>query len=168
MLFETVTHDLLVNVAREWLRKTKKCSVVVSEIQAAGMESPDALGWYDATSHLVEVKISRADFFADRKKIFRQDNARGMGDFRWFLTPSGLVRPDELPEGFGLIEWEPSRRRAVQVVREAVRQAAKGDRYETYVLLSLIRRLGQQSPEGCSIRCYTYETKNRAAADIAV
>jgi len=70
----------------------------------------DALGFTGqiamtpAASIVVEAKISRADFLADRNKSFRQRPETGIGEFRYFITPSGLVRPEELPAKWGLIE----------------------------------------------------------------
>lgn len=161
---DSVSHDVLVVAARNWLRKAKRCSIVVSEIACMGMESPDALGWHGRTTHLVECKTSRSDFLADRKKFFRQHLASGMGDYRYFLTVPGVIRePSELPQGFGWLELQGSK---IKVVTPASPQSEKSVNYETYCLLSLIRRLGQSAPQGCSIRCYTHETKNRAAVDI--
>lgn len=51
-----------------------------------------------------EVKISRADFLSDVRsekwKRYRRFSAR-----IWFATPQGLVKPEEVPEGCGLIEY---------------------------------------------------------------
>lgn len=51
-----------------------------------------------------EVKVSRADFLSDIRsekwKRYRRFSAR-----IWFAAPQGIVRPDELPDGLGLIEF---------------------------------------------------------------
>jgi hypothetical protein len=52
----------------------------------------------------VECKISRSDFFADRYKSFRQNPEMGLGCERFYLTPRGLVEPEELPKRWGLLE----------------------------------------------------------------
>ncbi|MCE8013906.1 hypothetical protein [Billgrantia desiderata] len=109
---DTSAHDALVQRAGRWLRQMG-CGAVATEMQSIlTQEQPDAIGWRTGATRmvsiLVEVKVSRSDFLADRKKPFRQ-NDEGMGDWRFFMAPPGLIRPDELPEGWGLIEATPHR-----------------------------------------------------------
>jgi len=60
-----------------------------------------------------------------------------MGDRRYYAAPKGLLRPDEIPEGWGLLEFDG---RSVTVsVPAAVQQADK--RSEVAVLASVLRRL---------------------------
>lgn len=69
-----------------------------------GGESPDYIGFNaKGESFLIEVKISRADFQADKKKLFRKFPKAGVGKYRYFACPDGLITPEELPEGWGLI-----------------------------------------------------------------
>ena len=51
-----MTHDELVQRAADWLRKTKKCSVVLTELMGGSSEMPDAIGWYVGYSILVEAR----------------------------------------------------------------------------------------------------------------
>lgn len=67
-------------------------------------EQPDTLGFRSGVSCLIECKTSRSDFLADRKKCFRKDPTLGMGDWRFMLTPKDLIKVEELPEGWGLLE----------------------------------------------------------------
>lgn len=106
-----VTHAELVSLAEKWLWR-QGCGVVFAELSTlATPETPDAIGFRTTTSILVECKATRADFLADKNKPFRRDPSRGMGDWRFYLTPKGLVTKDELPEGWGLIEVGKSVRR---------------------------------------------------------
>jgi hypothetical protein len=66
-------------------------------------EQPDALGFRSGTSCLIEVKVSRADFLSDRKKKFRKNPELGVGNWRFYLTPPGVIEIDDLPEGWGLL-----------------------------------------------------------------
>jgi len=102
----TPTHADLVKVAGRWLRNTAGCSVVLEELCAAtgNGENPDAIGWRCGQTMLVECKTSRSDFLADRKKPFRVDPSRGLGLYRYFMAPKGLLRADEMPERWGLLE----------------------------------------------------------------
>lgn len=111
MSAEPMTHAELVTLAEKWLWR-QGCGVVFAELSTlATPETPDAIGFRTTTSILVECKATRADFLADKNKPFRRDPNRGMGDWRFYLTPKGLVAPDELPEGWGLIEVGKSVRR---------------------------------------------------------
>ncbi len=117
-----MTHADLVARAEKWLRDSRRCAVVLTEA-GANWEFPDAIGWrtgYDPVSILVECKTSRGDFLVDRKKPFRLASAPelGMGRFRYFLAPPGIIRPEELPLRWGLLEI---RARSVRVKAKARR-----------------------------------------------
>src|ERR1700741_5187658 len=99
-----MTHAFLVRKAVDWLRRYG-CGVVLSEQACISGEMPDAIGWKRAChSVLVECKISRADFLADRAKPFRHRPGTGVGSERFYLVPRGLVAVDDLPAGWGLLE----------------------------------------------------------------
>src|ERR1700741_4375045 len=96
-----VTHALLVRNAVEWLRRYR-CGVVLSEQACASGETPDAIGWKRAChSVVVECKVTRSDFLADRTKPFRQKPEMGVGSERFYLVPRGLVKLEEVPPGWG-------------------------------------------------------------------
>lgn len=100
------SHDDLCEIAESFLKRNK-CGVVFSDkfraITTTG-EQPDAMGFRSGASILIECKTSRSDFLADRKKKFRKDPSLGMGDWRFMLTPENLIKVDELPENWGLLE----------------------------------------------------------------
>src|SRR5437870_1590459 len=80
-----MTHAQLVQMAVNWLR-SYRCGVVLSEQACVSGEMPDAIGWKRGChSVLVECKISRADFLADRSKAFRQKRGLGLvaNAFTW-------------------------------------------------------------------------------------
>jgi len=135
-----MTHSELVQRAVHWLRGYR-CGVILSEQACASGEMPDAIGWKRAChSVLVECKISRADFLADREKLFRQKQQMGMGCERFYMTPAGLLHAEELPNGWGLLEY---RNRRVAVVQSAARnlRTGIGFRYEMNLLLASLRRV---------------------------
>lgn len=98
-----MTHKQLVDVAYRWLISTVGCGFALKELVTSGWETPDAIGFRSGMSILVEVKTSRSDFFADRKKPFRLNPTLGMGQFRFFCCPTGLIQVSELPERWGLV-----------------------------------------------------------------
>jgi hypothetical protein len=135
-----MTHAQLVERAVRWLR-WYRCGVVLSEQACVSGEMPDALGWKRANhSVLVECKVTRADFLADRAKPFRQKPEKGVGSERFYLTPPALVKVEELPAGWGLLELCRGRVETVQASEKNLRTAT-GLRYEMNLLLASLRRV---------------------------
>lgn len=152
-------HAGLVAAAAAWLRR-QGCAVVITEMAHAGSETPDAIGWAGGgRSTVVECKASRADFLADRRKLFRRVVSQGMGRLRYYCAPRGVLSSDEMPPGWGLLEWDGRRMR---VARKAEPQPGSSGRAEVSLLLSAIRRIGAGAPRGIGVRFYTYETGGRA------
>ena len=135
-----MTHMQLVEKAVRWLR-SYRCGVVLSEQACSSGEMPDAIGWKQAChSVLVECKVTRADFLADRAKPFRQKPEKGVGSERFYLTPPALVKIEELPTGWGLLEHRRGRIELVQASEKNLRTAA-GFRCEMNLLLASLRRV---------------------------
>jgi hypothetical protein len=140
-----MTHSQLVRLAEKWLRMYR-CGVVLSEQACVSGEMPDAIGWKRAChSVLVECKLSRADFLADRAKPFRLKPELGVGCERYYLLPAGLIRDgsireDELPPGWGLLAC---RARQVEVVRASKKnlRSGKGFACEMNLLLASLHRV---------------------------
>lgn len=109
------THGNLVTVAAKWLRNNCRCHAVLAELNLVnGQEIPDAIGWdFRGRSVMVEVKVSRSDFLADKEKKFRQVSRKGMGLLRYYMAPKGMLKPEDLTipdgddkiwNGWGLLE----------------------------------------------------------------
>lgn len=107
------THKELSQLAIAWLKRPHSkgghgCHLALAECRSGYEgEIPDAIGWRYCGDHkdgsvVVECKTSRADFLSDRKKSHR--NVGGLGNWRYFFTPEGLIKPDDLPEKWGLVE----------------------------------------------------------------
>jgi hypothetical protein len=127
-----VTHQQLVRLAEQWLRRKYRCGIVLSEQSCASGETPDVIGWKGkCRSVLVECKISRADFLADQEKPFRRDPGLGMGCERFYLAPAGLIAQAELPQKWGLLECKG------REVRLAVRPSRTSQRGETGLILEM-------------------------------
>ena len=135
-----MTHAQLVEKAVRWLRRYR-CGVVLSEQACVSGEMPDALGWKQAChSVLVECKVTRADFLADRAKPFRQKPEKGVGSERFYLTLHGMVKVTELPAGWGLLELHRGRIEMLHASAKNLRTAT-GFRYEMNLLLASLRRV---------------------------
>jgi hypothetical protein len=135
-----MTHAQLVQKAVAWLRRYR-CGVVLSEQACLSGEMPDAIGWKKAChSVVVECKISRSDYLADRGKPSRQRPETGMGAERFYLLPAGLLRSEELLAGWGLLEYDKGK---VNLIRRSVKnfRSEAGFHYEMNLLLASLRRV---------------------------
>jgi hypothetical protein len=135
-----VTHAKLVSLAVRWLR-SYRCGVVLSEQACVTGEMPDAIGWKKAChSVLIECKVSRADFLADREKPFRRNSHNAVGCERYYLAPKSLIRVEELPEGWGLLELSGREVERTKISAKNLRSQA-GFANEMNLLLASLRRV---------------------------
>lgn len=137
-----MTHDqLLIKVSR-WLKKHEQnmivpnCSLVINDLSTAHRSRPDVIGFNSHTSVLLEVKVSRGDFLADREKAVRKDESLEVGELRYFVSPPGIIRVVDLPPGWGLIHFS-NNKFSVEKVSEEFSANLEGERK---ILLSHIRR----------------------------
>lgn len=140
-----LSHDELCKAACAFLRE-KNCSIVVNQPAAlCNDESPDAIGFHGYNeSHLVEAKTSKADFFADKYKLFRINPERGVGTYRWFICEPYLIGVAEVPSNWGLIYATKGQRKVVKDPEWQERNIAA----EMYLLYQTARRgLGGRDKE---------------------
>ena len=110
-----LTHHEICLVVANLLKKGVKSAgippmslraVELSDITTCTYEAPDVIAYRqnvkDNICMVFEIKVSRSDFKADAKKKCR-GYAEGMGVQRYFVVPEGLVSPDEVREGWGLL-----------------------------------------------------------------
>jgi hypothetical protein len=112
-----MNHADLCALGVKWLRRPASqegpgCNVAASECTGSySGEITDAIGFRsvgdEQHSVVVEAKATRSDFLADARKPHRSGEVAGMGVFRYYLAPAGLIQIDELPAGWGLIEASP-------------------------------------------------------------
>lgn len=143
-----MTHDELVMRAEKWLTN-QGCGVVFrDEFRAAthNGEQPDAIGWRDGLSILIECKASRSDFLADKRKRFRKEPEIGMGDWRFYMCPPGVIKPEDLPGGWGLLHATPKQVKKVHGVPGNCHWWSKkpfegNKRCENQIMYSALRRM---------------------------
>lgn len=126
----SATHDYLVRKALAWVvssgRRKSRCSVALAEPWSMGNEHPDVIGWsFRGWSILVECKVSRSDFHADKRKRKRwqEKGYSGMGQERWYLAPRGLLTEHDAWGEWGLLEL---RKTKVYILAPAGRQQVVG------------------------------------------
>jgi hypothetical protein len=162
-------HKDLVAIGREWL--ARRCPVVVTELSSQAGETPDVIGFQGRVSgigygtHLIECKASRSDFLSDSKKHYRRCSGAGMGNYRYYMAPKGLLKAEDMPENWGLIEVSTAGRVSVLVC--PILQETNQSR-EVLLLVSVMRRL--HLPDGnhssLKVKSYTIQNKNTATMTI--
>ena len=135
-----MTHVRLVAMAEAWLRRAR-CGIVLSEQGCSSGEMPDAIGWKGKShSVVIECKISRADFLADAAKPWRKQPEIALGCERYYAAPKAMLRPDEMPAGWGLLE---AAGRELRVLKKSSRKLREpqGLMNEMNLLLASLRRV---------------------------
>jgi hypothetical protein len=93
------THQQLCNRALLWLSGTRRCDPVFAGI-ASCSEVPDAIGWSSCYAHegstVIECKISRNDFYAERKKQFVWKHP----NWNYFVSARRYTEKAALAQGF--------------------------------------------------------------------
>ncbi|MBV9435964.1 MAG: hypothetical protein JOZ44_07915, partial [Acidobacteria bacterium] len=135
------SHPRLVDEAVRWLRSKYRCGIVLSEQSCCSGETPDAIGWKGRNhSVVIECKVSRSDFLADPDKAWRKNPECAVGCERYYLAPAGIIRSDERPAGWGLLEL---RGREIQMLERSKKnlRSAEGLANEMNLLLASLRRV---------------------------
>lgn len=126
----------------KWMTKQHYYSFkyVAVELVSMSPEQPDVWGTNGSYSMLIEVKTSRADFLNDMKKKVRNGALQrfALGNYRYYLVPEGMVKAAELPEKWGLLEWDG---KEIKVTVKAELQKCE-NRGELMLLCSIMRREG--------------------------
>ncbi len=88
----------------------RSCKYATVELVCIGAELTDVWGTTGDCTVIIEVKTSRADFLADKRKYARSERAKVLkhqiGNWRYYLCPEGVIKEEELPENWGLLVWD--------------------------------------------------------------
>ena len=93
-----LTHTDLCRITAE-----KFCKAVAIYEVKDHEENPDVITFYTGgTSVVFEIKMSRADFLADKKKKCRNEDFTRCGNFHAYVCNGDFIKKDEIPEDWGL------------------------------------------------------------------
>lgn len=108
--------DYVTNKAITLLKQLHGITFITKEFGGtARAERPDALLFNSVGTFLVETKVTRQDFKNDAKKASRIDPSIGVGRYRYYACPEGMIAPEELPDRWGLIYVRPGNKRAYMI-----------------------------------------------------
>lgn len=156
-----MTHRELCKIASKYLRNHgiqpfHRCQYVVCELERVG-ECPDAFGWGGSTTQLIEVKVSRSDFLSDKKKMWRKNPQYGLGRFRSYLCPEGVIKVEDLPDHWGLLYADEKGK--ITIIKEPEFQECNHIE-EINLITSILRR------ENIKPRVFSYKNYNDTQIDI--
>ena len=169
-----MSHDELVEAGRRWLLHEYRnysrcdgrgaCSLVITEMVTGCRETPDVLGFFTGGSVLIECKMSKSDFVADSKKVFRRYVEMGMGMYRYFLAPKGLLSEKDLPSDWGLLEYNGGK----VFLKVHSNRFQNNHKAEISVLVSTMRRLKIEESGHVAVRAYTLKNDKVPKATISI
>lgn len=94
-------HEQLNRVGAQWAKR-QGFPIVATNVWAAGSrERVDVVAFRQGATMLIESKVSRSDYHADKKKPER--TVGGIGLYRFYITTVALIEATELPPGWGLL-----------------------------------------------------------------
>lgn len=164
-----MTHTDLIVLCSQWALKHKYAVAAITECKVKCTdEVPDVIAYKaNGQATLFEIKVSHSDFKADAGKPFRKKPDNGLGLYRYYVCPSGVIKPEELPEGWGLIWFRESDKKSFLLASS--KKFLKRDHLaESAMLVSALRRVGNiiakhGSATGVSCKAYTIATVGRTA-----
>lgn len=88
----------------------RPCMYSTIELVCYGAELTDVWGTTGDCTVIIEVKTSRSDFLADKRKYARSKQAEilnhQIGNYRYYLCPKGIITEKDLPNNWGLLEYD--------------------------------------------------------------
>lgn len=98
------------------------CKFATVELVCYGAELTDVWGTTGDRTVIIEVKTSRSDFLADKRKYARSKTAEELrhqiGNYRYYLCPEGVIKEDDLPDNWGLLVYDGKK---IHMVRMATK-----------------------------------------------
>jgi len=142
MLFhDTPNHTELCKLGAKWLKRHQQnavipnCSTVATEMVTIERKIPDIIGWNSHASVLIEIKVSRSDFLKDKSKPFRINPEKGVGEYRYYLCPEGLVKEDELPANWGLLYFKENKFQAFNLLQSLMLNNVKNTTFFSFIVI---------------------------------
>ena len=137
-----MTHEELIKRGVKWLKNnqisTMRFPIILPEYRCFANSIPDIIGLNHYRTAVIECKVSRADYLADQHKGHRHYRFQ-LGNYRYYLCPVGLLLPNEINNGWGLLYCHPHK---ITIEKQAVEFSIEETRKEEYqVMYSIIRRL---------------------------
>jgi len=134
-------HIELVERGAKWLCNQKgkvySSPIILTEFCSYAKEIPDIIGMSHWQTTVIECKVSLSDFRADLKKEHR-NHKDSLGNWRFYLCPTGLIPLSIIPDDWGLLYCGEKQ---IKVIKQPVEHNEPEIRQEEYqILYSIARR----------------------------
>lgn len=116
---------------------------VIIGLKGVTNKMPDIYAVSGLFSLCVEVKMTRGEFTRSLKKKNNLYYDNGCGTYRYYLCPDGVININELPDGWGLINYNYDEQN-LTIVKESTEFDCKY-RSDMMILSSFIKKLGIKS-----------------------
>lgn len=97
------THKEVADIITAYFMASGRIRIICKEMRSKLKEVPDIYAVDRRGTYMVEVKVSHKDFLADAKKPSRKRPKEGLGKWRYYACPEGIIKPEEVPPKWGLI-----------------------------------------------------------------
>jgi len=76
-----------------------------------------------------EIKVSRSDFLTDIKKPEKRGTYYLIAEKVFYVAPKGMIKQEEIPEGFGFIEYDQEKNRFETIIKAKKHKINMDDEY---------------------------------------
>jgi len=146
-----LTHNELQQVAVKYLLHKKtpnmdiKCQYTIQNANSMYGEIADVYGLSSSYNVLIEVKSNYPDFLVDENKRCRQPDSVGLGHYRYYFFPKGLINGANVRLDWGILEYDIVNKK-VDVVRKSLK-FVESVRKADAIKYSIIRKLAKPGKE---------------------
>ena len=121
----------------------RPCLYSTVELVCMGAELTDIWGTTGDCTVIIEVKTSRADFLADKRKYARSKVAEELkhqiGNYRYYLCPEGVIKDEDLPENWGLLVYDGKKVHRVKMATKVESSVSMELMHITSVMSRILR-----------------------------
>lgn len=156
-IMESNMHEHIKKQALYWL-KAKMTDLCANEVKLYIKRKKlkaDALGINikRKESRIIEVKVSRSDFLRD-EALHASYGYHVIADYAYLMTPVGLIKNEEVPKGYGLLEIDEFDK--ITVKKNPVRNPKPLQTLDT-----LVKRTGRAATNALLFKDLSKETKDK-------
>ena len=104
-----------------------------------GMEPIDVFGFGGGCTQIIKVITTRMELNLDLERAYRKCPKYGIGEFRSYLCPNGLLNKEDIPKNWGLL-WCDNKGKIIEILNPQKQEENKAQ--EAKIIKSLLRRNG--------------------------
>lgn len=104
-----------------------------------GMEPIDVFGFGGGCTQIIKVITTRMELNLDLERAYRKCPKYGVGEFRSYLCPNGLLNKEDIPKNWGLL-WCDNKGKIIEILNPQKQEENKAQ--EAKIIKSLLRRNG--------------------------